>query len=188
MQEQGHRPEHLGIAGRRVLVSRKWSNKSLDDHKAERAVFVRQLLERTGVRPAFAVDDGPFIREPTRPGDPDRPPPLTLLLQAISQRSDGAPTTTPRSSSQATATHPTTTVRQLAITTRYRRGGDEPMKVSDRLWSVEDVSKVPRRPGPDALPVAKKGYGPNGKRVGRYLRYEEETVRQRWAQLDEDAT
>lgn len=40
-----HKPEHLGIAGRRVLVSRKWSNRTLDDHRAERAAFVRQLLE-----------------------------------------------------------------------------------------------------------------------------------------------
>jgi hypothetical protein len=27
---KAHKPEHLGIAGRRVLVSRKWSNKTLD--------------------------------------------------------------------------------------------------------------------------------------------------------------
>jgi hypothetical protein len=27
---KAHQPEHLGIAGHRVLVSRKWSNKTLD--------------------------------------------------------------------------------------------------------------------------------------------------------------
>ncbi len=27
---KAHQPEHLGIAGRRVLVSRKWSNKTLN--------------------------------------------------------------------------------------------------------------------------------------------------------------
>jgi hypothetical protein len=27
---KAHKPEHLGIAGRRVLVTRKWSNKTLD--------------------------------------------------------------------------------------------------------------------------------------------------------------
>ena len=32
---KAHQPQHLGIAGRRVLVSRKWSNKTLDDHRAE---------------------------------------------------------------------------------------------------------------------------------------------------------
>jgi predicted site-specific integrase-resolvase len=32
-----------------------------------------------------------------------------------------------------------------------------------------------------------KGYGPKGKRVGRYLRYEEDVVRRWFAELDEDA-
>ncbi|MCY7341689.1 MAG: replication initiator protein [Pseudonocardia sp.] len=83
---KAHKPEHLGIAGRRVLVSRKWSGKTLTDHAGERAKFVRQLLERTGVRPGYAVDDGPFEWEPTKAGDPDVPTRPALLLQAISQR------------------------------------------------------------------------------------------------------
>jgi hypothetical protein len=83
---KAHKPEHLGVAGRRVLVSRKWSNKSLADHRAERAEFVRQLLQQAGVRPGYAVDDGPFEWERTRPGDPDIPTRPVLLLQAISQR------------------------------------------------------------------------------------------------------
>ncbi len=83
---KAHRPEHLGIAGRRVLVSRKWSSKTLDDHHAERTAFVRQLLAKAGVRPGYAVDDGPFAWEKTRPGDPDVPSRPALLLHAISQR------------------------------------------------------------------------------------------------------
>jgi hypothetical protein len=83
---KAHKPEHLGIAGRRVLVSRKWSNKTLDDHHAERATFVRQLLIKAGVRPGYAVDDGPFEWEKTKPGDPDVPTRPALLLYAISQR------------------------------------------------------------------------------------------------------
>ena len=74
------------IAGRRVLVSRKWSNKSLSDHRAERTAFVRQLLDRAGVKPAYAVDDGPFTWETTGPGDTDVPPRQVLLLHAINQR------------------------------------------------------------------------------------------------------
>ncbi len=81
-----HKPEHLGIAGRRVLVSRKWSNKTLDDHRAERAAFVRQLLEHACIQPAHGVDDGPYLWEPTAPGDPDIPPRPVLLLQAIAER------------------------------------------------------------------------------------------------------
>ncbi len=84
---KAHKPEHLGIAGRRVLVSRKWSNKSLSDHRAERTAFVRQLLDRAGVQPAYAVDDGPFEWETTKPGDTDVPPRTVLLLHAINQRS-----------------------------------------------------------------------------------------------------
>ena len=57
---KAHKPQHLGIAGRRVLVSRKWSGKTLTDHARERAEFVRQLLERAHVRPGYAVDDGPY--------------------------------------------------------------------------------------------------------------------------------
>ncbi|MGQ0480587.1 MAG: replication initiator [Pseudonocardia sp.] len=83
---KAHRPEHLGIAGRRVLVSRKWSNKTLDDHRAERTTFVRQLLERAGVQPAHAIEDGPYLWERTKAGDTDVPTRPALLLQAISQR------------------------------------------------------------------------------------------------------
>ncbi|MGH3522483.1 MAG: replication initiator [Mycobacterium sp.] len=49
---KAHQPQHLGIAGRRVLVSRKWSNKTLEDHRAERSEFVRQLLQAAGIQPA----------------------------------------------------------------------------------------------------------------------------------------
>jgi hypothetical protein len=83
---KAHKPEHLGIAGRRCLVSRKWSNKTLDDHRAERSAFVRQLLDRAGVKPAHAVDDGPYEWERTKPGDPDVPTRPALLLHAISER------------------------------------------------------------------------------------------------------
>jgi len=33
---KAHRREHLGYAGRRVLVSRKWSGKTLADHRGDR--------------------------------------------------------------------------------------------------------------------------------------------------------
>jgi hypothetical protein len=83
---KAHKAEYLGIAGRRVLVSRKWSNKTLADHRAERTEFVRQLLDKAGVQPSYAADDGPFLWERTKPGDTDLPTRPTLLLQAISQR------------------------------------------------------------------------------------------------------
>jgi hypothetical protein len=83
---KAHRPEHLGIAGRRVLVSRKWSNKSLADHRAERGEFVRQLLEAAGIQPAHGPQDGPYRWERPAPADPDVPPRPVLLLQAVAER------------------------------------------------------------------------------------------------------
>jgi hypothetical protein len=83
---KAHKPEHLGIAGRRVLVSRKWSNKTLDDHRAERGEFVRQLLQQVGIQPAHGPDDGPYRWERPAPADPDVPPRPVLLLRAVAER------------------------------------------------------------------------------------------------------
>ncbi len=43
-RSKAHTRTHLGHAGRRVLVSRKWSGKTLADHKHDRAEFVRAVL------------------------------------------------------------------------------------------------------------------------------------------------
>jgi Replication initiator protein, pSAM2 len=83
---KAHRAEYLGIAGRRVLVSRKWSNKSLADHRAERGEFVRQLLQQAGIQPAHGPQDGPYQWERPAPTDPDIPPRPALLLQAVAER------------------------------------------------------------------------------------------------------
>jgi hypothetical protein len=85
-KSKAHQAEHLGIAGRRVLVSRKWSNKTLDDHRAERGDFVRQLLEAVGIQPTHGPEDGPYLWERTAPADPDVPPRPVLLLHAIAER------------------------------------------------------------------------------------------------------
>lgn len=83
---KAHKAEYLGIAGRRVLVSRKWSNKSLDDHRAERAAFVRQLLEQAGIQPTNDAEDGPYRWERPAQADADVPPRPVLLLHAIAER------------------------------------------------------------------------------------------------------
>jgi hypothetical protein len=46
---KGHDRDHLGCGGRRVLVSRKWTGKTLDRHRADRAEVVRQTLLEAGV-------------------------------------------------------------------------------------------------------------------------------------------
>jgi hypothetical protein len=100
-KSKAHKLEYLGIAGRRVLVSRKWSNKTLQDHRAERSEFVRQLLHRAGIQPAHGIEDGPYLWERPAPTDPDIPPRPLLLLHAIAERQ--------RWKAEYTAAHLTTT-------------------------------------------------------------------------------
>jgi hypothetical protein len=85
-----HRRETLGFGGRRVLVSRKWSGKTLGDHKADRVAWIRQQLTALGHDPD---GDGP-AGEPSprvawqllRPGDPAAPRREHLILRAVADR------------------------------------------------------------------------------------------------------
>jgi hypothetical protein len=46
---KAHDRHHLGLGGRRVLVSRQWSGKTLTEHKADRAAIVRATLAEAGI-------------------------------------------------------------------------------------------------------------------------------------------
>lgn len=46
---KGHDREHLGLGGRRVLVSRQWSGKTVQEHRADRATVVREALLSAGI-------------------------------------------------------------------------------------------------------------------------------------------
>ena len=48
---KAHRREYLGYAGRRVLVSRKWSGKTLADHRADRKAWLMETLGLSADRP-----------------------------------------------------------------------------------------------------------------------------------------
>jgi hypothetical protein len=50
-KHKAHDRTNLGLGGRRVLVSRKWSGKTLAGHKADRAAVVRAVLEEAGYDP-----------------------------------------------------------------------------------------------------------------------------------------
>ena len=65
---KAHRREYLGYAGRRVLVSRKWSGKTLADHRADRKTWL------TGTLGLPATDPARYAWEPVTPGDPDHMP------------------------------------------------------------------------------------------------------------------
>jgi len=46
---KAHDRDHLGLGGRRVLVSRQWSGKTLAVHRADRASVVREALLAAGI-------------------------------------------------------------------------------------------------------------------------------------------
>jgi hypothetical protein len=48
---KAHDRDHLGLGGRRVLVSRHWTGKTLTHHRADRAAVVRAVLEEAGIDP-----------------------------------------------------------------------------------------------------------------------------------------
>jgi hypothetical protein len=50
-KHKAHDRANLGLGGRRVLVSRKWSGKTLTAHRADRAAVVRTALEEAGIDP-----------------------------------------------------------------------------------------------------------------------------------------
>ncbi|MEV2278980.1 replication initiator [Nocardiopsis sp. NPDC049922] len=101
-RSKAHRREHLGYAGRRVLVSRKWSGKTLADHKADRLTWVLNALgidridridgddgqedENNPRPPALtSVNSGRFAWELARPTDPDVAPRERRLLRAVGE-------------------------------------------------------------------------------------------------------
>ncbi|MEV7011148.1 replication initiator [Streptosporangium sp. NPDC051022] len=83
-RSKAHKAEHLGYAGRRVLVSRKWSNKTLRDHKADRRAWVLDML---GL-PAddTAIDPHRYVWRPVSTKDPTRTPLPVRLLRGVANR------------------------------------------------------------------------------------------------------
>jgi hypothetical protein len=77
---KAHRREHLGYAGRRVLVSRKWSGKTLADHRADRKDW---LMTTLGIS---ATDPDRFTWEPVAPSDPDYMPHARRLMHIVADR------------------------------------------------------------------------------------------------------
>ena len=82
-----HQRATLGIGGRRILVSRDWSGKTLADHRADARAWVRNLLGvSTGADDADPGQPATYAWELARPDDPDIPPLQHRLLRALSQR------------------------------------------------------------------------------------------------------
>ncbi|MFG1708689.1 replication initiator [Nonomuraea sp. M3C6] len=81
-RSKAHKPEHLGYAGRRVLVSRKWSNKTLAEHKQDRRTWVLEALGQTDQ----PTDPHRYVWKPVPAGDANVPPLAVRLLRAVAER------------------------------------------------------------------------------------------------------
>ena len=77
---KAHHREYLGYAGRRVLVSRKWSGKTLADHRADRKNWLTQTLGLP------ATDPARYAWEPVAPSDHDHMPTGQRLLHVVADR------------------------------------------------------------------------------------------------------
>jgi hypothetical protein len=77
---KAHRRDHLGYAGRRVLVSRKWSGKTLADHRGDRKAWLTEMLGLPATGPTA------YRWEPVTPNDGDYMPPARRLLHAVADR------------------------------------------------------------------------------------------------------
>jgi hypothetical protein len=77
---KAHRREYLGYAGRRVLVSRKWSGKTLADQRAERQAWLMEMLGLS------ATDPARYAWEPVAPSDRDHMPHSQRLLHVVADR------------------------------------------------------------------------------------------------------
>ncbi len=85
---KAHRRETLGFGGRRVLVSRKWSGKTLTDHREDRKTWVREqlaVLGHTGneARGGQGGTSDRVVWQLLRPGDPAAPRREHMLLRAV---------------------------------------------------------------------------------------------------------
>jgi hypothetical protein len=87
---KAHRRHTLGYAGRRCLVSRRWTGKTLDDYRDARREHVMRTLGAVGIRVERDTDEDPDHTRYTwsliGPDDPNPPDRTELLLRAIAQR------------------------------------------------------------------------------------------------------
>ena len=91
---KAHDRDHLGLGGRRVLVSRKWTGKTLATHRADRRAAVHAILKAAGINPgqvdrysATVLRDDGHPRYLWQPPDPDNPPNYpAVITAAIAER------------------------------------------------------------------------------------------------------
>jgi hypothetical protein len=86
---KAHQAATLGYAGRRCLVSKRWTGKTLDEHRAERREHVMRTLGAVGIQTRQDTQDGDPDRyrwEPIPPTAREQPNRTELLIRAVNQR------------------------------------------------------------------------------------------------------
>jgi hypothetical protein len=81
-----HQRATLGFTGRRVLVSRQWSGKTLADHRADNRAWIRAILGGGLADTEEQPQEDRYSFELARPDDPDIPPLEHRILRAVSAR------------------------------------------------------------------------------------------------------
>jgi hypothetical protein len=120
-----HQRNTLGFTGRRVLISRQWSGKTLTDLRGDSREWVRAIMagavdgehdehDQGDEHPGAPEQQPRYTFELAKPGDPDVPPVEHRILRAISTRVRWRQALTaarqgPPSTVSATQDHATTT-------------------------------------------------------------------------------
>jgi hypothetical protein len=88
-RNKAHRPDCLGYGGRRVLVSRRWSGKTMGQHRADRRVWVMTALgieEQQDGGDDGGGGGGRYLWRPVRADDPELDPLGVRLLREVARR------------------------------------------------------------------------------------------------------
>ncbi|MET9344232.1 replication initiator [Nonomuraea sp. NPDC003804] len=83
---KAHRAAYLGYAGRRVLVSRKWTGKTLGGYQRARRAWV---LEALGIAEQEASEPGRYVWQQLKPDDPRLGSLAVRLLRMVAERQRG---------------------------------------------------------------------------------------------------
>jgi hypothetical protein len=87
---KAHKRHTLGYAGRRCLVSRRWTGRTLDEYREARRAHVMRLLGAVGIRVDRDTGEDPdhtrYTWSLVGPDDPNPPDRTELILRAINQR------------------------------------------------------------------------------------------------------
>lgn len=82
---RAHKPEHVGVIGRRIITSRQWVGYTLPELREQRAENIRQTLSAGGIEPDPDPRSGWTYEMPGR-NDPDVPDRTDMLVTSIAER------------------------------------------------------------------------------------------------------